>query len=297
MNITSIFLGLVALVALGFQIHSWYMQRTQYNKDAGNGKVTRRKLENKVPLTVSIVLLSSILGFQLFSLYMQFVYTEKVNTEKQTKQMENNFETIKQEHSLNSEFKPEFKVGTNNFDLIINTSIGGESDDALAAGIWKYNPGKYALTKTIEGMAVLETIELQLNDVLDKNKKNNIIIEVEAIGSADALPYKRKTYYDGLLGQTVSVKYYRFNAPNIPLNKTFIQDQTLMTNEYLALLRALDVVNYLCSKYDIDTKDTKIIAREFDREGPEYRRLDLQITLRNAFLKDYEEMNRSVKFF
>jgi hypothetical protein len=273
------------------------MQRAQYHKDVDNRKTTGRKSINKVSLTVAAVMLLSISFSQLFYSYMPIGYAQKINPENRTAQMENNFEIIKKEQALNDEFKPEFKIGINNFDLIINTSIGGESDDVLSAGIWKYNPGKYALTATVEGMAVLEAIELQLNDVLDKNKKNNTIIEVEAIGSSDALPEMGQVYYDGLLGDSISVTYYRFNDPEVALNKTFTKGNTLMTNEYLALLRALDAVKYLCGKYDIDPKNTKIIAREFDREGPQYRRLDLQITLRDAFLKDYEEMNRNGKFF
>jgi hypothetical protein len=273
------------------------MQRVQYHKDVDKGKATGKKSINKVSLIVAAVMLLSISFSQLFYSYMQIGYAQKINPENRTAQMENNFEIIKKEQSLNSEFNPDFKIGVNNFDLIINTSIGGESDDVLSAGIWKYNPGKYALTATVEGMAVLEAIEWQLNDVLDKNKRNNIIIEVEAIGSSDALPDMGQVYYDGLLGDSISVTYYRFNDPEIALNETFIKGKTLMTNEYLALLRALDAVKYLCGKYDIDPKNTKIIAREFDREGPEYRRLDLQITLRDAFLKDYEEMNRNGRRF
>jgi hypothetical protein len=273
------------------------MQRAQYHKDIEKGKVTGKQSVNKVSLLVAIVMFSSILFFQTFYSYTQFGYAQKINTENRTAQMENNFEIIKQEQSLSPEFNPDFKIGINNFDLIINTSIGGESDDVLSAGIWKYSPGKYALTATDEGRAVLEAIELQLNDVLDKNKKNNTLIEVEAIGSSDALPDMGPVYYDGLLGDSVSVTYYRFNDPEIALDETFMKGKTLMTNEYLALLRALDAVKYLCGKYDIDPENTKIIAREFDREGPKYRRLDLQITLRDAFLKDYEEMNRNGKFF
>jgi hypothetical protein len=232
-------------------------------------------------------------------------YEQKINPENRRAQIENNFEMIKKEDSLNDEFKADFKIGIHNFDLIINTSIGGKSNDVLTASIREYSPGKYALTKTDEGMAVLKAIEWQLDDVLKKNKentwkenkKNNIIIEMDAIGSADAIPYMRKIYYDGLLGDTVSIRYYRFNDPEIPLDKTFIKGKTLMTNEYLALLRAFDAVKYLWEEYDIDPKNTRITAREFDKIGPEYRRLDLQFTLREAFLKDYEEMNRNGKPF
>jgi hypothetical protein len=268
------------------------MLRILYNKDVDKGKTTGKRSRNKVSFIVEAVILLSISFSQLYYSYRQIGYAQKINAENRTAQMENNFEMIKKEQLLNSDFNPDFEIGVNNFDLIINTSIRGESDDVLSAGIWKYNPGKYALTATVEGMAVLEAIEWQLDDVLDKNKKNNSIIEVEVIGSPDALPDTGKIYYDGLLGNTVYVTYSRFDKPNIPLNETFIKGKTVMTNEYLALLRAVDAVKYLCGKYRIDLKNTKIIAREFDKEGSEYRRLDLQITLRYAFLKDYEEMNR-----
>jgi hypothetical protein len=218
-------------------------------------------------------------------------YEQKINPENRRAQIENDFEMIKKEDSLNDEFKADFEIGVNNFDLIINTSIGGESNDVLTASIREYNPGKYALTKIDEGRAVLKAIELQLDDVLAKNKKNNIIIEVEAIGSSNILPKTGKIYYNGLLGDTVSIRYYRFNDPETPLDKTFIKGKTLMTNEYLALLRAFDAVKYLWEKYYIDSTNTRIIAREFNKKGQEYGRLDLQITLRDAFLKDYEEMN------
>jgi hypothetical protein len=228
-------------------------------------------------------------------------YREKTNGERRTQQMDQDHSTIRHRRLPNSDTKPAFKVNfdvkVKDFDLIINTLTGDESDDALSAGIWKYSPGKYALTATPDGQDVLEAIEWQLDDVLKKNRGNNTVIEVEAIGSADALLYKSTVYYDGLLGDTLHVKYFRYNEPDTPQYVTFIKRKTPMTNEYLALLRALDAVKYLYDRYYIDRENIKIFVREFDEAGPEYRRLDLKITLRNAFLKDYNDLNFAGKLF
>jgi hypothetical protein len=218
--------------------------------------------------------------------------------------MKQDYNTLKDNLSLNPDVNPVFAVKIEDFDLRIHTSIEEGSDNAVFASIWSYSPGKYILSETLEGQAVLETIKEQLNDVLDvtkkqldkMNKEDNIVFEVEAIGSADAIPYRRKVYYDGLLGDTLyNVRYYRFNEPDNPLYITFIKNETLMSNEYLALLRAYDAVKSLCHGYYID--NVKIFTREFDKTGPEYRRLDLQITLRNAFLEDYNELSFGSRLF
>jgi hypothetical protein len=241
--------------------------------------------------------------FQIHSWYMDSVQHQKTtNPERIKQQMNHDQSTIKRRRSPYLDIKPAFKVNfdvkVEDFDLIINTSTGDEFDDVLSAGIWKYSPGEYALTATPDGQDVLETIRWQLDDILTKNRENNnIVIEVEAIGSADALRYNNEVYYDGRLGNTLEVRYFKCNEPDIPLDTKFTKGKTRMTNELLALLRALDAVIYFYDRNYIDPENIKIFVREFDRAGPEYRRLDLQITLRNAFLKDYNELNFAAKLF
>jgi hypothetical protein len=125
-----------------------------------------------------------------------------------------------------------------------------------------------------------------MDEVLKKNRnkdENKVKIIVEAIGSADALPYRKYVYYDGLLGDVLrDIRYYRYNEPNTPLSKTFIKGETLITNSEIALLRAWDAVKYLDNKYKIKSKYIKIQTREFEQTGPEYRRLDLEITLKKT---------------
>jgi hypothetical protein len=258
--------------------------------------------KNIAILTVSIMLIA--LFFQMFSWYMQAVqFWEKTDDTRRTLQMIHDYEAIRRKRSLNLDidrfaFKANFDVKVKDFDLIINTSTKDESDDALLSSISEYRPGKYTLAATPDGKDVLEAIEKQLDDVLKKNRENESVIDVEVIGSADALPYLKKVYYDGLLGDTLSdVRYFKYGEPDTPRYITFIKGQTLMTNEYLALLRAWDAMIYLNSMYFIDPENIKIFVREFDKIGPEYRRLDLKITLKDAFHKDFDELNFIERLF
>jgi hypothetical protein len=232
------------------------------------------------------------LVFVIHDWYMHYdEYREKTSDKKRNEKARQIYEAIKSRWELNPDVKTDFKVEIENYDLIINSSTGGDSDDAVSTGIWKYQPGKYCLSSTREGAAILMTIETQLDNVLEKNRSNNVAIEIEAIGSTDTLLFKKKIYYDGLLGDTIyNIRYYRYDKPDMPLYITFIKDETLITNEYLALLRAYDAVKYLYDRYYIDRNDIKIFTREFDEAGPEYRRLDLQISLRNVFRKEYDEL-------
>jgi hypothetical protein len=251
-------------------------------------------MKNKWVTLVMIFIALIALGFQIHGWYMQYtVFEKKLDGTKRTEQMNRNYAKISNAGSLNFDVKPDFKAKIKNFDIEINTSIGEKVEDDLSAMIWRYYPGKYALSKTPEGLAILRTIEWELDELLEANRSDNVEIEIEAIGSADALPFKKKVYYDGLLGDTLSnIRYYNLNKPDIPLYMTFIKGQTRITNEGLALLRAVDAVKYLYDKYDIIAdRHIKIYTREFDKVGPEYRRLDLKITMKNVFLEDYNELD------
>jgi hypothetical protein len=252
-------------------------------------------MNRKIGIPTFIVALIA-LGFQIHSWAMQYIiYKEKFDDGRRSEQMNRDYIKIQNESLLNPGIKPDFVAkNTNKFDLEINTSISEESEDDLSAKIWRYYPGKYVLSKTQEGQAILRTIEWQLDEILEKNrnKGKNVEIAIEAIGSADALPFRKKVYYDGLLGDTLrNIRYYRIDKPNTPLQKTFIKDETLITNELLALLRALDAVRYLNAKYYIKDEYIKILTREFDEIGPEYRKLDLKITMKDVFLEDYNDLS------
>jgi hypothetical protein len=307
--ILTLIMVIIALIALLFQISSWKTQRAlrkgnkdlMQDKDKSDGK----RLALLIAFNVSILcmfvvaLVSQICNW--FVQYDEYEYKKKRDVEKRSEQMDSVYLTFQNKKSLTPDVKPDFKANIKekadikNFDIEIKTSIGEKVEDDLSAMIWRYEPGKYVLSLTPEGLAILETIKLQLDEVLRKNqnKGRNIEIIVEAIGSADALPYRKDVYYDGLLGDVLrDIKYYRYDEPNIPLSKTFIKEQTLMTNEGLALLRAWDAVEFLRrERYHIEDKNIKIYARKFDKYGAEYRRLDLTITLKDVFLEDYNDLS------
>jgi hypothetical protein len=253
-------------------------------------------MRRKVIIWLPIIIASFALLFQMLSSWIQFKdFENKTDTQKIERIMENIRLRIENKFP-EIKIKPQFKVKIKDFDFTINTAISESDPGTMNSAIWSYKPGKYCLSSSVEGIAILEILESQLDEIL-KNKNQDMIIAVEAIGSADALLWHKKTYYDGLLGDLYGVKYYRLNDPITPLYETFITGETLMTNEKLALLRAYDVIKYLKLKYSIEDKNIMIFTREFDKVGPEYRRLDLQITIRNAFTKDYENLDWGAKYF
>jgi uncharacterized cupin superfamily protein len=253
----------------------------------------------KVILVLAAIVAIILFFFQIHSWYMQYtIYTKKIDEIKRTSEMHINYENFRNKLSLSSDINPQFKAEIKDFDFRITATVSDSQNGTINSGIWKYKPGQYCLSATYEGTAILEVIEGQLDDILERNINNNMVIEIEAIGSADALPYRKKVYYDGILGDCLSnLRYYRFDKPNTPLYITFMKGETLMTNENLALLRAYDAVKYLKERYFIEDEDIRIFTREFAQIGAEYRRLDLQITLRNAFFKEYNELGYGARFF
>jgi hypothetical protein len=288
----NLILVILALIALSFQINSWSMQRISHKKEVRrDGKSDEEKHTSSVTFavfTLLIVLIALVaLVFQIHSWSMQFdEYEKKRDGAKRSEQMDSVYLAFQNKSLLIPEIEPDFiSEKMNNFYMEIHTPIGGKFEDGLSTMICGYHPEEYVFSKTQEGKAILRTIEWRLDEVLKKNQnkgENNVEIIVEAIGSDDALPLKKKVYYDGLLGDTLrNIMYYRFNEPDIPLFKTFIKGETLITNSEIALLRAWDAVKYLDNKYKIKSKYIKIQTREFEQTGPEYRRLDLKITLKD----------------
>jgi hypothetical protein len=234
-------------------------------------------------------------AFAAGTFYMEaHTFNEKLDKKKHDRELKDFVDDLKKIPDLSPNFNPKIDTEIKDFDFIMNLEIDENSGlRNFNSTISKYDVGQYKLSSTPDGKAILKLMEFKLNDIISSN---NIVIKIKARGTADGIRVRSDCYYDGQLGDYLRIKYFRYNMPQQELLATFISGQTLMQNEYFALLRAYDVVSHLKSKYPVDASNIKIFVQEFNEQGPEYRRCDLSITIEKAFLEEYNELNRVTKF-
>jgi cell division protein FtsL len=161
--ILAVIMFIIAVFALYWQISSWKIQRAllkeKRDSTPDNDKSDDKRLRQSALLSVSISLTVIALGLQIHSWFMQYdEYEKKRDGEKRSEQMDSDYLAFQNKESLSTDIKPDFKVDVKNFDMVINASIGEKAEDDLSAMIWRYEPGKYVLSQTPEGRAILGTI-------------------------------------------------------------------------------------------------------------------------------------------
>ena len=174
-------------------------------------------------------------------------------------------------------------------DLDLRLKFGLER---MKTSISKYKPGSYLLAEYNSCKALLIILESVVNRLCEKNINDSLMLDTKIIGFADGLRVKENSRYKGNLGDVVKLDYYSMDDSNYK-SETLVRGITEMKNEYFAVLRAFDMKKYL-EQLDIFKANRcrfEIQAKTTNKIGPQYRKVIIDLTIKNAFLKDYEELN------
>ena len=233
-----------------------------------------------------------------YDYWQKKIYDDKKNPIRHYKELKEFEDDLKKTPFVSQKFNPVYDIVIRDFDFKMNFTLDENSGIGYMANtISGYNPGQFCLSSNPDGKAILKLIEFKLNELINKDFDENVIIEIEAIGMADGISVKNNLKYDGSLGEKLQVRYFRVRDPKNPIYANFLEGNTIMKNEYFALLRAYDVVLELTRKYKVDENNIKIFVKEYSEIGDKYRSCNLSITLKNAFLKDYNKLNDITKLF
>ena len=169
--------------------------------------------------------------------------------------------------------------------------------EIMTATINEYNVGEYFKNSNAE--RTLRLLEKEIDRYFLNRKENeDIYLLIWAKGYADGTPVNSNGFYSG--NCIYDVEYY-FEDDKYFQNKqtvNFINGHTRMENHYYAVLRAYYIVQHLKVMYpNTDNSQIKIIAKEYKEKGPQYRGCDLQIVVKNALMKEYDELGLGAKKF
>lgn len=188
----------------------------------------------------------------------------------------------------NPDFSSEIDIEINDFDFTMQIKTDALGKNSMTSSVSEYNPGEYHLSNSIEGEMLLSLISLQLDKFIDKDN-NSLIITIKALGTADGTPVNDSCRYNGSLGDSLFIDYYYLKDTSKIITECLKKGNS-MKNKHFALLRAVDVVQQLEDRNEIEKKNIKIYIHEYSEIGGDKRRCDLSITVENAFLKDFNNL-------
>lgn len=157
-------------------------------------------------------------------------------------------------------------------------------------GTEDWESGKYLLKDSRAALQTAGIIKKSIEDKLEAYIVPGTKVTVKIIGSTDATPIRSNIPYEGNFGNIKDAEYF--------INGSFgyvtVTPQTgITTNEQLAYLRTLDLKNFMKNHIgplrvaDCRYEHFAEIARE---RGAQYRRVAVEVTIHNAFAKEYPEI-------
>jgi hypothetical protein len=146
-----------------------------------------------------------------------------------------------------------------------------------------YALGKYAIENSNACMLMCNFLKAKLENDLVDYLKEGTKVDVKITGATDGTPIRSKIAYKGEYGDFTD-KPIILNGN--PYNMTVTQKTGITTNGQLAFLRTQGVEDFLKTQVEPlkHTENTfQSIAVENKEKGGGYRRVSVEMTLRNAF--------------
>jgi len=146
-----------------------------------------------------------------------------------------------------------------------------------------YALGKYAIENSNACMLMCNFLKSKMENELAEYLKEGTKVDVKITGATDGTPIRSKIAYLGEYGDFVG-KPITLNGA--PYNMTVTQKTGITTNGQLAFLRTQGVEDFLKTKVEAlkHTENTfQSFAVENKEKGGGYRRVSVEMTLRNAF--------------
>jgi len=188
-------------------------------------------------------------------------------------------------------FPMEFDIKNDtDFEIRYNSEYNENSTHINQQILYSGMPvGVYNFPKLPVGEIIIKNVQNRINEFLEENE--NGIIKIKVRGTSDNTPVNEKAKYIGDLGYG-TIRYYEIKEDNTIEEKTrtLIED-TELSNEDFALLRAYSVVAYFKKEFELKDENIQIFVQIYNKKGPKYRRCDFSVTLENYFIK-FSELDR-----
>ena len=176
------------------------------------------------------------------------------------------------------------KVIPVNNDLVIEQLCESNAE------IKSYPVGVYSLEEFPVAIEPLNKSCEVIRDYIKENDLSNVKIEIKIGGTADGIPSKNSRYI-GDLGYVPNLRYFSLNDNEIK-SISLIPQKTIMTNEVFAVARAYQIDRFCKSFFgDEYPLETELITFRYKERGPDYRKIILKITVRNAYDKYIKDMS------
>lgn len=157
-------------------------------------------------------------------------------------------------------------------------------------GTEDWESGKYLLKDSRAALQTAGIIKKSIEDKLEAYIVPGTKVSVKLIGSTDASPIRSKIPYDNNFGSVKDAEYFINGSFGYV---TVTPETGVTTNGQLAYLRTLDLKNFMQKHIGplrvADCRYEHFAEIAGDR-GSQYRRVAVEVTIHNAFAKEYPEI-------
>jgi hypothetical protein len=192
--------------------------------------------------------------------------------------------------------RPTIRVSPDGPDLKIeagyltfqSSSETSDKRSEYVAAVSDYKPGGYRLGAAPNAYVVVEALTAGMDEFLAQRIHGHQI-EAEVLGNADGLPIRSSYVYSGDLGNISDAPYYSYNTHKIE-SMTLTPNFTRHSNDFIAFLRALDVLRVISQSQYLSTAKAAISTNVSPEIGGVYRRVILRVTIKDALGDEYNEI-------
>ncbi len=196
---------------------------------------------------------------------------------------------------VNAEVMPEVKKdGSVEYNMKVRYDVQVVSDFVKKLNIEHatedWPSGKFRLK---DSQAALQTAGIIKNTVESKLEEYIVPgteVTVKIIGGTDAAPFRNAAPYDNSFGEINGAECFINGAFGyVSVNQT----DGISTNEQLAYLRTLDIKDFMqhhIGPFRVARVNYEHFAEVAEEVGAQYRRVAVEITIHNAFQKQYPEI-------
>ncbi len=197
---------------------------------------------------------------------------------------------------VNAEVMPEVKKdGSVEYNMKVRYDVQVVSDFVKKLSIERttedWPAGKYRLK---DSQAALQTAGIIKNTVESKLEEYIVPgteVTVKIIGGTDGAPFRNAVAYDNCFGEINEQECFINGAfAYVSVNK----ETGISTNEQLAYLRTLDIKDFMqhhIGPFRVARVNYEHFAEIAEEKGAQYRRVAVEITIHNAFQKQYPEIS------
>lgn len=196
---------------------------------------------------------------------------------------------------VNAEVMPEVKKnGQVEYNMKVRYDVQVLSEHLkklkIDEGTEDWPSGKYRLKDSQAALQTAGIIKSTIESKLEQYITPGTEVTVKIIGSTDASPFRNAVAYDGAFGEIKDAEYFVNGSFGYVSVNT---KDGISSNEQLAYLRTLDIKNFMqkhIGAFRVANVHYEHFAEVADKVGAEYRRVAVEVTIHNAFQKDYPEI-------